>query len=409
MHFYLYSPIPIVDKISDVNNPDLVVKLDNNELPKIEIKSKPRLMYCAPSCNATDKPRLIIGTSEPRTLPSADAANALLDHFNNICKKYGLPYLDNVANGRSLTPIEDLFRPTTKIPAGHNRHEAILRVMESLISRNINILSLEEIKEFARTRNNELCDPPLHDKDFEFQWKCATEFIAKNVEQEARRQEWDVNQAEINRETNVKEAERNQSTINREDDHKADKTYNDWNEKLLESYENLHTVTLDNIPDMWGPLEFALSVKSILNIEGCTIPFAGIILGPPGSLKTTTIQSFRGCEDVFYTDSFTAKSLVSHNSAVKKDKLKEIDMLPKIKDKFFLTPELAPIFSARDEELLEILGILTRVLDGHGTTPSKPFVISQKRNKRDKPKFDTVNSELDDETKNDLRSMWYRI
>jgi hypothetical protein len=46
--------------------------------------------------------------------------------------------------------------------------------------------------------------------------------------------------------------------------------------------------------------------------------------------------------------------------------LKEIDMLPKIRNKLFLTPELAPTFAARDEDLIQILGIMTRVLDGHG-------------------------------------------
>jgi hypothetical protein len=41
-------------------------------------------------------------------------------------------------------------------------------------------------------------------------------------------------------------------------------------------------------------------------------------------------------------------------------------MLPKIKNKLFLTPELAPIFASRDEDLLQILGTLTRVADGQG-------------------------------------------
>jgi hypothetical protein len=57
---------------------------------------------------------------------------------------------------------------------------------------------------------------------------------------------------------------------------------------------------------------------------------------------------------------------VSHNSAVKRDKLKDVDMLPKIKNKFFLAPELAPIFSSEDKDLIQLLGMLTRVLDGHG-------------------------------------------
>ena len=52
--------------------------------------------------------------------------------------------------------------------------------------------------------------------------------------------------------------------------------------------------------------------------------------------------------------------------AVKKEALAKIDMLPKIKNKLLLTPELSPTFAKKDDDLIEILGILTRVLDGHG-------------------------------------------
>jgi hypothetical protein len=41
-------------------------------------------------------------------------------------------------------------------------------------------------------------------------------------------------------------------------------------------------------------------------------------------------------------------------------------MLPRIKDKLFLTPELAPTFAAKDDDLIQVLGIMTRILDGHG-------------------------------------------
>jgi hypothetical protein len=141
----------------------------------------------------------------------------------------------------------------------------------------------------------------------------------------------------------------------------------DWTpSKLLRKYENLRNITLQNLPNLWPGLEFALSVKTILNIKGCTLPFPGIILGPASSLKTVIIELFRGYRHTFYTDNFSPKSLVSHNSAVQKQNLKEVDMLPKIKNKFFLTPELAPIFASRDDDLLQVLGILTRVADGHG-------------------------------------------
>jgi hypothetical protein len=141
-----------------------------------------------------------------------------------------------------------------------------------------------------------------------------------------------------------------------------------WNEKLTERYQHLQKVVADNLPNLWPALEFALSVKTILNIKDCTLPFAGIILGPPSSLKTVVIELFKGCENTFHTFDFGPSSWVTHNAAVKKDKLKEFDMLPKTKNKFFLTPELAPMFSQRDEDLLRQLGILTSVLDGNGYT-----------------------------------------
>lgn len=136
--------------------------------------------------------------------------------------------------------------------------------------------------------------------------------------------------------------------------------------KLLEKFKYLQGVTLTNIPKLWPALELALSVKSILNIKGCNLPFAGILLGPASSLKTVSIELFRGRDNTFYTDNFSGKAFVSHNSAVNKDKLKDIDMLPKIKNKFFLTPELAPTFAQREEELIQTLGIMARILDGHG-------------------------------------------
>ena len=82
-------------------------------------------------------------------------------------------------------------------------------------------------------------------------------------------------------------------------------------------------------------------------------------MGPPSSLKTVVIELFKGCENTFHTHDFSPRSWVSHNSAIKKDKLRDVDMLPKTKNKLFLTPELAPTFSARDEDLLQTLGILT--------------------------------------------------
>jgi hypothetical protein len=116
--------------------------------------------------------------------------------------------------------------------------------------------------------------------------------------------------------------------------------FEEWQSKLVEKYEALHTTALNNLPNLWNALEFGLSVKTILNIRGCTLPFAGIILGPPSSLKTLVIELLKKQKraNPFHTHSFSPKSFVSHSTAVKREELEFVDLLLKIKNKLFLTP-----------------------------------------------------------------------
>lgn len=139
-----------------------------------------------------------------------------------------------------------------------------------------------------------------------------------------------------------------------------------WEKTCKEKYRQLRKTVHNHIPSIWLPLEFILSVKSILNIADVTLPFAGIILGAPSTHKTVGLTMMQIWPQTFYTDSFTSKSLVSHSTAVTKEQLADIDMLPRWKNKLVLLPELAPIFTAKDEDLTQLLGILTSVLDGHG-------------------------------------------
>jgi hypothetical protein len=139
-----------------------------------------------------------------------------------------------------------------------------------------------------------------------------------------------------------------------------------WRIILLEKYNNLKKAIDENLPQLQLQIELQLSVKSILHIKDCTLPLAVIILGAPSSLKTQGIELFRRWPTTYYTDNFSARSFVSHNTSVKKEQLPEIDLLPKLKNKMFLTPELAPMFAAKDDDLVQTLGIVTRVVDGHG-------------------------------------------
>jgi hypothetical protein len=144
-------------------------------------------------------------------------------------------------------------------------------------------------------------------------------------------------------------------------------TIEQWQSKLRDKYSNLYNVVQTTMPEIWPGLEFEVSISQILSIEGCTLPFIGIILGRPSSYKTVIISLMKRWPHSFYTDNFTARSFVSHSTAVNsKEELEEIDLLPKMKNKLFLTPELSPMFTTKEEDLIQLLGIITRVADGHG-------------------------------------------
>lgn len=191
-------------------------------------------------------------------------------------------------------------------------------------------------------------------------------FISKNwlalIGKEINNGEYNRNKTSINFDINDDNNKKNKFNA----DSKTQLSLQEWKIGLKEKLDKLKSTVIKNIPDLWAPLEFAISIKTILNINDINLPFAGIILGPPSSLKTLLIELFREYKNTFYTDNFSAKSFVSHNTSVAREKLIEVDLLPKIKGKLFLTPELSPTFSKKDEELNEILGIITRILDGHG-------------------------------------------
>jgi hypothetical protein len=174
-HILLYSRKPFPKKSSD--NHSLSSKLESNEIPAIEIKGlgSHGILFVSPSVHQNGTPYQILGTLEPVI------ADDFVVHIDNICRKYSIPYLDAAdnGNGKALLPIQDLFKPDFTILEGHNRHEGLMRIMESLIARNSGILSLEEIKSLASKWNLKHCNPLLDDKEFEKQWTCATDFIAK--------------------------------------------------------------------------------------------------------------------------------------------------------------------------------------------------------------------------------------
>lgn len=175
-HVLFYASHPFPKKSSD--KAALSTRLDKNQVPAIEVKGAGEhgLLFCTPSPHGYNYE--IIGTTELNTV-----VDAFESHIDNICSKYGIPYLNGNGNGNgnNLTPIKELFNEDTKIYEGHNRHEALLRAIDSRLILLYNKITEDEIKSLAIIWNQKHCIPPLDDKEFNKQWKQAKAFITKQI------------------------------------------------------------------------------------------------------------------------------------------------------------------------------------------------------------------------------------
>jgi hypothetical protein len=171
-HIYFIVEKPLIKKsgIKGAKN--------SEEIPAIEIKSEGRhgIVFCAPSTHEDGHPYQIIGTKTPMVL-NEEQSHQLEDAINKIyCEYEGYSEKDK----ENKVPIETLFGEGYRVYEGNNRHEDLMRTMESLIQRNRGILSEDETKSLAHSWNQKHCNPPLNDKEFERQWLCAKRFIGKN-------------------------------------------------------------------------------------------------------------------------------------------------------------------------------------------------------------------------------------
>lgn len=128
-----------------------------------------------------------------------------------------------------------------------------------------------------------------------------------------------------------------------------------------------------HFPNLWPAVEVGLSTCATLLLKDNANPVALIYVGPASAGKTTIASMFEGAKVkgellCYRTDNFTTAAFVSHSAKATKKELQKIDLLPRIKDKVLLTPELATIFRGKPDDLAVRFSILTRVLDGQGLT-----------------------------------------
>lgn len=137
-------------------------------------------------------------------------------------------------------------------------------------------------------------------------------------------------------------------------------------EKEIKTIQELKEIIIPYFPHIWFETKACLGTYttiSLKHLNGCP---ALDLVGDPADEKTTVLGFFYGHKNSYISDDFTARAFVSHSTNVKREELGDIDLLPKIKNKVLITPELAPLFECPKDKLIDNFATLTRVLDGEG-------------------------------------------
>jgi hypothetical protein len=127
------------------------------------------------------------------------------------------------------------------------------------------------------------------------------------------------------------------------------------------------SVVEENFLECSPAVAACLSCSAALLLDDVSVCPAVVLVGPPSTAKTTVLDFFSVEGLTHKLDAFSAKAMISHFAGSNENELaKKIDMLPQIRHKVVFVADLSPMFSKRVDDLMENIGILTRVLDGQG-------------------------------------------
>ena len=165
-HFYFLTTRPMPKKSSDV-----IGKVKINKVPSIEMKGQGQhgIMYCTPSMHKDGERYRILGVKKLAILDNIG------DIIKGICDKYNL----GTGKDNKIT-MKVLMDNETKIVAGHNRHEAIMRYAESIL-RKYPRMEEQIFRDMILLKNNRMCSPPLTESELDIQIECAVNYIEKQL------------------------------------------------------------------------------------------------------------------------------------------------------------------------------------------------------------------------------------
>ncbi len=126
-------------------------------------------------------------------------------------------------------------------------------------------------------------------------------------------------------------------------------------------------------PDRVDALKASLAVVAHNSFADHPQPISLVKIARAGAGKTMEVSWLLPdgpndvlSESIYRVDNLTAASFVSHRADLDAQQLRNVDLLPQLKNKTMVTKEMAPLFAGKREQLTERVSILTSVLDGRG-------------------------------------------
>lgn len=115
----------------------------------------------------------------------------------------------------------------------------------------------------------------------------------------------------------------------------------------------------------WETTEAVLTAQATLLIADAK-PVGVVIVGESGSGKSTVLKFIEGNPETYRTDDATPASFVSHDASLEEEELANVDLLPRVRHKTLVCPDMANWFSGSRENIGEKMSTMANVMDGDG-------------------------------------------
>jgi D5 N terminal like len=170
-HFYFYSPIPFPLKTTD-------------NVLGLEVKGlgEHGISFCSPSVHKDGHQYEIVGTTKAVVLNLTEASE-LIQHINNICSRYRVPYLERNSDLNRLRPMINSLEidPTVRIQKD-SRHVTLISAADSILLKHLYRGKKKKTEQWLKNYfvevNRTLCDPePLPESEIEGIWQSAIRFV----------------------------------------------------------------------------------------------------------------------------------------------------------------------------------------------------------------------------------------